>query len=156
MSKLLSERFFKKVEKSDEGCWEWLGAKTRGGYGHMRYHDGTKWTMKRAHIVSHWLHKGPTRGLLVCHTCDNPSCVNPRHLFLGTHSDNGQDMSRKGRATKGKPAAILSEKEVEDIRRLSKEGMQNKDIATKFKVSRTTISLIINGKRWKEGYSHSL
>lgn len=74
-------------------CWTWIGTKGRGGYGLMIV-DGKP---MRAHRYSWQLHFGETNGLDVCHHCDNPSCVKPSHLFLGTHTDNMRDMVRKGR-----------------------------------------------------------
>lgn len=88
----LLERFLKKVNKTD-GCWLWTGC-VAGRYGLIRdNHKGL-----RAHRVSHQLFKGPTPSdLEVMHTCDNPVCVNPEHLVLGTHTDNMRDMFKKNR-----------------------------------------------------------
>jgi len=84
--------FWKQVDKSggDDACWIWNGYKLTSGYGQY-YHVG-------AHRVA-WIetHGDIPDNLLVCHHCDNPSCVNPKHLFLGTHRDNTQDMIAKGR-----------------------------------------------------------
>ena len=88
-----AERFWRKV-KHGSGCWEWQGAKVRGGYGFF-------WDGKRngvAHRYSYELAYGPIpSGKIVCHHCDNPPCVRPDHLFCGTHSDNENDKYAKGR-----------------------------------------------------------
>lgn len=91
------ERFWAKVQKT-ETCWLWTAGATTKGYG---YFCPTRPNKVYAHRYSWELVNGaiPT-GLLVCHTCDNPPCVNPSHLFLGTVRDNAIDMSLKGRATK--------------------------------------------------------
>lgn len=87
-------RFWNKVYKTDS-CWLWIGSRLPTGYGTFRV--GKK--VKRAHRVSWELHNGPIidGSLLVCHTCDNPMCVNPDHLFLGTNLDNMRDRNAKGR-----------------------------------------------------------
>lgn len=92
------DRFFKKVliGKPDQ-CWIWTGGKNRQGYGVFAINR--KSTL--AHRVSFSLHVGPiSEGMMVCHSCDNPSCVNPDHLWLGTAQDNTDDMFKKGRGKK--------------------------------------------------------
>jgi hypothetical protein len=93
----LSERFWRFVQRGD-ACWTWTGSRNEHGYGQIHGGPGVGRPLI-ASRVSWEIHHGPIPdGLLVCHTCDNPSCVNPAHLFLGSHADNGRDMSAKGRA----------------------------------------------------------
>lgn len=89
-----------KIAININGCWEWTGFKFPKGYGQFSLTiNGDRY----AHRISYFLFKNvnPDK-LAVCHTCDNPSCVNPNHMFLGTLNDNNQDMIRKGRSKKGK------------------------------------------------------
>lgn len=90
------ERWEANVERVKSGCWEWTGGKNRGGYGQLRVDGGRNKTP--AHRFSYELHVGPIpEGMKVCHSCDNPGCVNPDHLWVGTQADNVHDMMAKGR-----------------------------------------------------------
>lgn len=94
----LAERFWLQVEKIPEhSCWEWTGSiRTRDGYGGIKFQQRSL----LAHRVAWELHNGPIlNGLCVLHRCDNPTCVRPDHLFLGTLQDNAVDMQRKGRGS---------------------------------------------------------
>ncbi len=93
--KLLSPdtRFWPKVIKTN-GCWEWIGARCLTGHGKFWYNK----RLGEAHRFSYEIHVGSIpKGMVICHKCDNPPCVNPEHLFLGTMKDNSQDMMAKGR-----------------------------------------------------------
>lgn len=89
----MDKLFWNKVEKTTS-CWLWIGSKTGSGYGKLK----RKGKFYTAHRVSWEVYNGPIpKGMLVLHTCDVRNCVNPKHLFLGTHQDNMDDMVRKGR-----------------------------------------------------------
>lgn len=92
----IDQRFWNKVNKQTiDGCWEWIGCKDRLGYGRLMYWG----TLTLAHRFSWELHnKKIPKGLNVLHKCDNRKCVNPEHLWLGTHRDNMEDMVKKGRS----------------------------------------------------------
>jgi hypothetical protein len=137
------EPFWDKVKIGEENdCWPWERNMNPQGYGTLRIQG----KMKRAHRVAYELSRGPIPdGMVVCHTCDNPSCVNPHHLFLGSQRDNVQDMANKGRH----PAAKLGELQVVAIRKLYASGERNQsDLANMFGVTKQQISLIINRKNW--------
>lgn len=87
-------KFWRNVEQKETGCWEWMGAKTKNGYGHMNIFYKNQY----AHRISYEIKYGEIPvGMVACHKCDNPACVNPDHIFIGTQKDNIQDMIKKGR-----------------------------------------------------------
>lgn len=135
-------RFWSKVTKTD-WCWNWTGSKIGLGYGILGVNCGKM----VAHRFSWILHNGkiPSR-LLVLHHCDNPSCVNPSHLFLGTHKDNMRDMVKKGRQVKHPK---LTEDQVRYIASERQRGLLIKEIAKRNNTSRSTVHYICAGKTWK-------
>ena len=97
-------RFWRRVSKSDAGCWLWMGSKDGGGYGTIATARGH--APAKAHRVAWEMRHGPIpEGMTVCHTCDTPACVNPEHLFVGTQRDNMRDCATKGRVN---PASLLN------------------------------------------------
>jgi len=139
------ERIENKVERIPEGgCWVWMGTTTVRGYGQIEH----KTKKLYAHRASYEAFVGEIpQGMYVCHTCDNVSCVNPNHLFLGTQKQNLQDMVRKGRSTRGEknPGAKLTEEQVNQI--LTMEGTSS-FISKIFNVSSSSISAIKRKERW--------
>lgn len=140
------ERFMKFVEKSENGCWIWKGFKNKKGYGHFRSYDyKNNKPIIAAHRASYKIFNGQLKeGFHVCHQCDNPSCVNPDHLFLGTNLVNVYDKLAKGRAGK------LTWEQVAEIRRLHETGKYSYgQIAEKFNVSNKAIGHIVRYVAWK-------
>jgi hypothetical protein len=152
----VEQRFMLYVEPIPEGkgCWEWTGTiHPKYGYGYITVgskKDGTK-RPYHAHRFSWEYHIGPIpKGLIVCHKCDNKTCVNPDHLFLGTPADNSRDMVAKGRQARGESHGRrkIGQQEADDIRNLLGSGVFQEEIAKRFSVSQSLVSLIKLGKIW--------
>jgi hypothetical protein len=151
MSIRTSDRFWSKVQKTD-GCWQWTAYIDALGYGRMSF-KGEHW---KVHRFSWFLAHGRIpRSLDVLHTCDNRSCVNPNHLFLGTQQDNIQDMIKKGRNKNPIPRygeknnqARLTVKQVKEIRERYKYG-NGYVLAREFGVSRMTITRTVQRQCWR-------
>lgn len=145
-TKTIHERFFDKVEKTDS-CWIWTGAKNRKNYGMFVY----KGRVHMSHRVSYMEWKGEIPdGKLVCHTCDNPSCVNPDHLFVGSNQDNMDDMKSKGRQRfltgENNKNSKLTWQQVREIRSSDESVLT---LAKKYGVSDVTIYYVLK-EGWKE------
>ena len=142
----IADRFWQKVEKT-KTCWNWTASLDRKGYGKIGV--GRESTLA-AHRVSYELANGPIpEGKYVCHTCDNPACVKPDHLFLGTHLDNMKDMIKKDRHCRGQMArhAKLTNNDVLAIRSI--QGVSNTEIAKQFNITDSNVSYIRKRKTWK-------
>lgn len=140
------QRFEKWFDKGD-GCWEWKGSenKNRGGYGAF----GVFGKMVGAHVFALELDGRPVgKGQYACHTCDNPRCVNPAHLYVGSPSDNVRDMISRNRHRAGELhyAARLTE---QDVRSIRADQRSNAEIAKDYGVNRTNIIAIKKRKTWK-------
>jgi hypothetical protein len=144
----LEGRFWSKVKKTTD-CWLWIGSKGTRGYG--QFWNGIK-TVRAHRFVWEVTNGLIPEGLYVCHRCDNPLCVNPTHLFLGTQQDNMNDSIAKGRRDEcylhgeAHPGHKLTEGDVTAIREIRSS---QRDIARRFRISRRTVVEIIRGKKWK-------
>lgn len=137
----IKERFWAKVKKG-KGCWHWTANSYLFGYGQF-------WIGKKAylaHRASYLFSRGSIPdGVCVLHRCDNPGCVNPRHLFLGTHTDNMRDKCRKGRAGR-----LLTIPKVKEIRRLYSTGCYSQaDLGRRYGVAGELIRRIVRKESWR-------
>ena len=148
--KSLKERFDDKWEPvTESGCWIWMASTHRTGYGQLFIRNRKQGIAKnmRAHRLAGERSRGPIPdGMNVCHKCDIRSCVNPDHLFLGTHQDNMDDMYNKGRNNTTARFSKLTYEQVLEIKNnLSVFGAE---FARRYGVTEATISYIRNGKTW--------
>jgi hypothetical protein len=132
------------------GCWVWLANTSKDGYGKFKIKDKTI----RAHRASYELFVCDPGKAQVLHRCDNRLCVNPKHLFLGTHQDNMDDMVSKKRQarldTHGR--ALLTKEDVRAIHLLNRQGISYDKLAKKYSVHKSTVALIVQGKHWVDIY----
>ena len=146
------------IERSvvdDKGCWNWTWCKSSDGYGRVTI----DYKVTLAHRLSYRVFNGEFPDeMFICHHCDNPSCINPDHLFVGTMSDNMKDAYDKGilhpphQFKKGDPNVNrkLSNEQVKEIKRLMGLGYQQKQVAKIFNVSPTTVMRIVKKRMYKE------
>lgn len=145
-------RFQKHVKISESGCHEWISSLNNTGYGRFELNGKTH----SAHRIAWELANGPIpEGMCVLHHCDNRRCVNPKHLFLGSLSDNALDAVAKGRIVSPKlggenhPMVKLTKEKVLEIRASHTKGETQKDIAVRHNISQTHVSSIVRRKTWK-------
>lgn len=143
-------RFWAKVQKTDDGCWLWIGGKDSSGYG--TFHTGER-TIS-AHRYSYELHIGPIpEGMLCCHHCDCPACCNPAHFFLGTKADNAHDRDKKGRNInhygEKHGRAKLDEAKVMAIFVDFDNGMTKAKISRKYNIGYSQVSRVLSKEHWK-------
>lgn len=143
----IRDRFYRGFVIVPAGCWEWSSQRSSKGYGQIRI---SKKRQVRAHRLSYELHKGPIPdGLFVLHRCDNPPCVNPEHLWLGTAKDNLHDAIKKGRwkmpFCEGAPNSKLTEAAVSHIK---KRELTAVEYGALYGVTKTTVQNIWLGRTW--------
>ena len=149
----VAERFWSKVDRTNpDACWPWTASTQKRGYGQISVGGRPRIATR----VCWELTNGPIPpGLFVCHRCDNPACVRPAHLFLGTPGDNIHDMDAKGRRVKKNPVgskhgcAKLDEVRVAKIKRRIAAGEPQKELAREYGVSCGAINHIAKGRQWR-------
>jgi hypothetical protein len=155
------EVLWSKVDKRGEDeCWNWLGLKNKQGYGRVQINE---WSYYAHRVIYSLVYpnaiewrapKNSTESGFLLHTCDNPSCCNPKHLFLGTHADNMADKVAKGRSPdfsgdKG-PRAKLTMAQAREIRQLRKEGVSARELSQRYEISLPSIKTLLRGDSYKE------
>jgi hypothetical protein len=144
--------FWSKVDNTGgpDACWLWVAGSSRRGYGVISWRGRT---MPASRIAYEMAFGTIPPGLYVCHNCpdgDNPACVNPAHLFLGTHLQNERDKDAKGRRPKGEACvrAKLSEADVIEMRKARAAGALCGDLAVRYGIKRGTVGEICNHRSW--------
>lgn len=149
-------RFWSKVSRRvPNKCWLWRAARSTKGYGKFAIRCDGRLRATYAHRVAWELSNGPVPdGLCICHTCDTPACVNPAHMFLGTHADNVADKIAKGRlrtpSGEKHPHAKLTWRDVREARQLHMQGWTFRKLAERYGVTRWSIQSAFNGRTWKD------
>lgn len=151
--KSVQDRLLAKVEVDPvTGCWNWTAATNAAGYGVLAL-GGKYGGSGLAHRVAYQLFNGPIPDAhLVCHACDNPSCVNPDHLFTGTHQANMDDMVAKTRHAHG--ATSYAKLTIEQVRAIKTDTRSQSAIAADYGLSQQHVSDLKLGKRWRHFNPH--
>ena len=147
-------------KKGEDECWPWLGYRNRDGYGRVKIND---WQYYAHRVIYNLVYPGTIdikapkstdeKGFLL-HTCDNPSCCNPKHLWVGTHRENMEDKVRKNRQkrfpTDSGPRCKLTMTQAREARQLRKEGIPTRELALRFGLSLPSMKTLLAGKSYKE------
>jgi hypothetical protein len=155
------EVLWSKVDKKGEDdCWNWKGYKNAQGYGRTWINDCGYYAhrvifdLANPNTITLSAPKDTDETGFLLHTCDNPSCCNPKHLFVGTHADNMADKVAKGRSpdfSGGKgPRCKLSMAQAREIRQLRKEGVSARDLAKRYEISLPSIKTLLRGNSYRE------
>lgn len=149
MAKSVEQRFWEKVDVRSSGeCWFWLAYKDKKGYGQFSINR----RIFRAPRVALWLKNGEWPEV-ACHTCDNPSCVNPAHLYAGTYQTNMDDCieRRRHKAAKGSASgrSKLTDAKVVEIRRRCAAGESQRSVSRRFGVCERTVTAIVKRETWR-------
>lgn len=151
-------RFESKIDKTpgfgpNNDCWKWTGHLIPTGYGRFTIREPESkhgFLQPLSHRIAYLLHKGRfDPSLLICHSCDTPACVNPDHLFAGTHFDNAHDCRRKKRLGARRGLPKVSREDVIAIRAAAARGESSRSIAKRYNISESGVSCIIKGKTWR-------
>lgn len=160
LNESIADRFAQQYEVRPSGCWHWTGAFDGRGYGRLRNGSNSSGKRASAHRVSLVLATGEVPdNMLVCHHCDNPSCVNPDHLYIGTSLQNNRDRVMRGRSNTAFGVRVgsskLTPKMVQEIIRIyNLPGESQYSVAACFGISQAIVSRIVSGKIWaKSGNS---
>lgn len=153
--KSVEERFWMKVRvlEDNHSCWEWVASKNKKGYGQFRIEPGV--SPVKAHRAAWLITEGSIpEGMVVMHQCDNPSCVRPSHLALGTHQDNMDDMVRKGRQSNGpavKGRRKLTDWQVKEIRSRYATGLTSmRQLGAEYGIDSSNVSRLVNFQQWAD------
>jgi hypothetical protein len=154
-AKSITERLMMGLMGDANACWPWRGNRAMDGYGSLLVAAPTPsgHTTARAHRLMFEAVRGPVpSGMFVCHTCDNPACVNPSHLWLGTAADNSRDMVAKGRKKKGAAHhnAKMTPEGVAELRALHATGTRTlKSLGEQFGIGTSQVHRLVNNQSWK-------
>lgn len=132
-------------------CWDWIKYKDELGYGQFQFsYLGKKFNYRANRVAFELSNFQIPDGLVICHKCDNPKCVNPNHLFMGTHKDNSDDKVNKNRHAKAETSgrSKLNWKIVNEIRKIYPINKNTSEISKKYNIDSSTIMNILKGKSW--------